>query len=696
MVALALGALCLAAIAGGAWLVGSLLLPAGLCRGRVEEIALGGALGLLAVGQLDFLLRLCGRRLPPAALALLVAAALAAAVARHGRQRATGNAAAGDGAVSTDGAQPPPARRAPLARLALLLAAGGAPFLLLALYPPIDPDPGIYHLPFARGFMESPGLPFFASLRFPIFPQLGELLFAIGLRLHGTTGAQLVQAAMALFIALLLWVWGRDAAGEAAGLVAAALWLGNPMVIFLGSTAHVDVALACFVLAGLYCLERARTDGRAAWPVLAGAFLGGAAAVKYLGLFFLAAGAAAMLTRQRRRLAAGFAAAALVVTLPVYAHILRLTGNPAFPFFPQVFGFTEWTHDLALRPEQVRPIPVPFTSATLSALLRFPVQRATGLLHGGSGTLDQLARADSAPPHIRVLRRRPAWVRMAVLLALAATWLRGLWRPRLRLAVTVALSSLVLWLSTLEDMQRLDPRYVLAAGPPLALATGAFLAELAGALGRAQGWLAERQAAGRPRTAAVTAAALPVLATLAVLAGVVPGLVYTGIRCRYLGPLPFDAAARAAVQRAHLPGFAALQEVGRRHGRDSSVYGLDLADLAFYAPGRYQGDCFGPVRYAKLYASFASGEALYLALRRLGADHFLAPRNHPVVVPHEAGFARHFRVEYEDEGAVLWELQPPSAGPPLQAQARVALVAAAVAAVSAAAPGAAPAPRTAE
>jgi len=733
MVALALGALCLAAIAGGAWLVGSLLLPAGLCRGRVEEIALGGALGLLAVGQLDFLLRLCGWRLPPAALALLVVAGLAAAVARFGRQRAA--IAAG---VAAAQAQPSPGRKAPLARLALLLAAGGAPFLLLALYPPIDPDPGIYHLPFARGFMESPGLPFFASLRFPIFPQLGELLFAIGLRLHGTTGAQLIQAAMALFTALLLWVWGRDAGGEAAGLVAAALWLGNPMVIFLGTTAHVDVALACFVLAGLYCLERARTDGRAAWPVLAGAFLGGAAAVKYLGLFFLAAGAAAMLTRQRRRLAAAFAVAALVVTLPVYAHILRLTGNPAFPFFPQVFGFTEWTHDLGLRPDQVRPIPVPFTSATLSALLRFPVQRSAALLHGGAGTLDQLARADRDPPHIRVLRRRPAWVRAALLLALAATWLRGLWRPRLRLAMTVALSSLVLWLSTLEDMQRLDPRYVLAAGPPLALATGAFIAEFGGVLGRSQGWLrklrrlawpaglerpafrgrldyqveielsspsppaAERPATGTPRAASVTAAVLPALAALAVIAAVVPGLVYTGIRCRYLGPLPFDAAARAAVQRSHLPGFAALQEVRRRHGRQSSVYGLDLADLAYYAPGRYQGDCFGPVRYAKLYPSFASGEALYLALRRLGADHFLAPRNHLVVLPHEADFAKHFRVEYEDQGAVLWELQPSAAGatgaagPPLQAQARIAPVAAAVAAVAAGAPGAAPVPRTAE
>jgi 4-amino-4-deoxy-L-arabinose transferase-like glycosyltransferase len=677
MVALELGALCLAAVAGGAWLVGRLLLPAGLCRGRVEEVALGGLLGLVVIGQLDFLLRLGGWRLAPAALALLVAAALAAAMARSVRRRPPVTARAGDARAQPPGQPAPlsqparPTRLGPLARLALLLLAGGAPLLLLALYPPIDPDPGSYHLPFARGFLESPGLPFFASLRFPVFPQLSELLFAIGLRLHGTTGAHLVEAAMALFTGLLLWVWGRDVGGELAGLVAAALWLGNPMVIFLGSTAHVDVGLAGCVLAGLYCLERARTGPRAAWAVLAGAFLGAAAAVKYLGLFFLAAGAAAI--AWRRRFAPRFALAALVVALPVYGHILRVTGNPAFPFFPQVFGYTEWTHDLALRPAQVQPIPVPWTGATVAALLRFPAQRAAALLRGGTRTLDQLARADRDPPHIRAFRRMPDWGRAAVLLALGATWVRGLWRPQLRLAVGVALSSLALWLATLEDMQRLDPRYILAAGPPLALATGAAIAELAGALGRRlrllgpPRWL--RSPSWLARLPSLRAAALTVTA----LAAVAPGLVYTGIRCRYLGPLPFDAAARAEVQRAHLPGFAALAEAGLRHGRDSVVYGLDLASLTYYAPGRYLGEWFGPARYAKL--DFASGEALFSELRRLGADHFLAARDHLATLPRDPTFAAHFRVEHEDEGAVLWELQPAPAaadvpaGPERQARA---------------------------
>jgi 4-amino-4-deoxy-L-arabinose transferase-like glycosyltransferase len=678
---LAAGALCLAALAGGAWLVGRVLLPAGLCRGRVEEVALGGALGFVVVGQLDFLLRLCGWRLPPAALVLLPVLALATSLMRRRRGAAlatttTAMAASTAVAASNDSGASPlngagfdgaAARLAPLAPLGVLLLVGGGPLALLALYPAVDPDPGIYHLPFARAFVQGSGLPFLADLRFPVFPQLNELLFAIGLRLHGTTGAHLVEVALALCAAMLLWVWGRDVGGTVAGAVAAALWLGNPLVVLLGSTAHVDVGVACFVLAGLYCLERARVDGggrgRVAWPAMAGTFLGGAAAVKYMGLFFLAAGGLAVAVR--RRLVAAFAVAALVVVVPVYGHILRLTGNPIFPFFPQVFGFTDWTHDQGLRAEQVRPIPVPWTRATLAAMARFPAQRAAALFAGGAAKLDELARADRDPPHIRALRRLPGWGRSLVLAALAATWVRALWRPQLRLAVAVALASLVVWLSTFEDVQRLDPRYILAAGPPLALATGAALAELVAAARRT----VRRLAPGlSPARFAVQSAARTCAAALLALAVVAPGLVFARARARYLGPLPLNAAARLEVARAHLAGFDALREVARRHGRASAVYNLDLAHLAYYAPGRYLGDAFGPQRYSKLNPSFGSGQALYDALRGFGADHLLAPRNHLVALPRDATFAQHFRVEQEDAGAVLWELQPlatvPATGPP--------------------------------
>src|SRR5262245_3999244 len=60
-----------------------------------------------------------------------------------------------------------------------------ARFFILALYPPTAFDETMYHLPFARAFVRTGGVPFLPDLRFPAFPQLGEILMAGVLALTG-------------------------------------------------------------------------------------------------------------------------------------------------------------------------------------------------------------------------------------------------------------------------------------------------------------------------------------------------------------------------------------------------------------------------------------------------------------------------------------------------------------------------------
>src|SRR5690606_33265877 len=79
--------------------------------------------------------------------------------------------------------------------------------------------------------------------------------------------------------------------------------------------------------------------------VAAGGFAGAAAAVKYLGLYWIALVPLAVLAwggRRRVRLAAWSLLAALAVAAPWYLRIHHHTGNPVFPYFPEVFGVTEW------------------------------------------------------------------------------------------------------------------------------------------------------------------------------------------------------------------------------------------------------------------------------------------------------------------------------------------------------------------
>jgi len=188
------------------------------------------------------------------------------------------------------------------------------PLFALALRPPVAFDETLYHLPYVRALAESGALRFLPELRFPVFPQLHELLCVPLFLAGGDVATHLVSLVEVMLTAALLVEWGRRYEPRA-GMLAAAFFLGSPIVIQLATVAHVDAALTLFVTAGLYCLDRGR-------PLLTGLFLGTACGVKYLGGFFAAAAA-------RKRTVLPIALFALPVTL----WLVLATGNPVFPFF---------------------------------------------------------------------------------------------------------------------------------------------------------------------------------------------------------------------------------------------------------------------------------------------------------------------------------------------------------------------------
>lgn len=273
-----------------------------LALDRRDPLALRMTLGLAMWGHALFFLALCGQLRPWPIVAL-------AAVALAGLR---------------------PERPHPILLAALPLAA-------LALHPPLAFDETLYHLPFVRAVAESGRLQFFADMRFPAFPWLQELLCVPLFLFAGDSATHLVSLVEVMLTAALLADWGRRH-DRRAGALAAAFFLGSPIVIHLAVTGYVDAALTLFVTAGAYCLDQAR-------PLLAGFFLGTSTAVKYLGGFFAAAGL-------RRRTAIPLILAALHTT----AWLFVTTGNPLFPFF----GSSAWA----------LPLPhVPWTTRLLRTLL---------------------------------------------------------------------------------------------------------------------------------------------------------------------------------------------------------------------------------------------------------------------------------------------------------------------------------------
>lgn len=275
--------------------------------GPRAPLALRATLGLAVAGQAFLLLAGIGA-LRPWSIAVLVAGALIAGAARM-------------------------EWRVPHWPAVAAMTAITVPLFSLALYPPLAFDETLYHLPFIEAMAESGALRLLPSLRFPIFPELHEALGVPGFLALGDVAPHLIGVTELVLLAALLMAWmpGR------AGLVAAALLLGNPILVHLATITYVESSLILFVTAGFFCLDRATEENETTYVLLSGFFLGTACSVKYLGACFaLAALIWVLLTGpNRRRRALLFFVALVAAMAPTHALIVGLTGNPVFPFqFP--------------------------------------------------------------------------------------------------------------------------------------------------------------------------------------------------------------------------------------------------------------------------------------------------------------------------------------------------------------------------
>ena len=584
-----------AVLAASSWVFGETLLAGRLAGRPAERWPLAGALGLGLIAQAMFVLGMLGLFERPIVWGLLASGHLAC--------RRTWRAA-------VDGWTPPAPRTALISGLVLLTL---GPLFVLASYPPTGFDATVYHLPYARAFVDAGRLLFLPDLRFPVFPQVGEMGFVLGFFLSGEVAAKLTQLLAVLWTAGLLLHWGRQLFSREVGWWAAALWLGTPLAVWLGTSAYVDATLTLFVTAALYSWQRwAGTEDRR-WLGLAGAFAGLAAGTKYLGLFFVAALAlwTAWRAGQRRdvRMVLVFSAVALAVLAPWYLRIVYYTGNPVFPFYAPIFGTSEW-HTLHDRTLQGAASP---QAVDAWGVLRLQASR----ILGGIGFL-------LAVPWTAVFDRgmfhgqAPLSPFYLVLLPLCAPF--ALWAARTRGLMVLVAAYGLFWLTTVRDL-----RFLVAAAPALDVA-------LAATIGR---WTASPAATaffGRRRL-------FTVMMTVALIS---PGWLYAAYKIHQQGAVPLTPEGRDAYLTRRVPGYEALRTIQRVEGTEYSVYALYGENLRYYADGRFLGDWFGPVRFSRVKAVLGDGRALYDELRSLGACYLLVRRPRPqALVPHDA-FAREY------------------------------------------------------
>jgi Dolichyl-phosphate-mannose-protein mannosyltransferase len=585
--------LALLVLATTVYVTGRLLtrhLPGDLDDQGEERFAVAVTLGLAVWGSLGLLLGLAGLL----ARGSLLAAAAGIHLAGLGVWREMGRGArallGGDGR-----------RRRGWALLGI--AAVLLPIAALALYPPTAFDETLYHLPFARAFARTGGVPFLPELRTPVFPQLSEVVFAEVLLLADDVAVHFVELLATVAVAALLVGWGRRASGStSAGWLAAAVWLGNPIVVYLSGTAYLEPGLALFGTAALYARERWRESGSRGWLALAAGFAGSAAGTKYLGAAFcglivLLTLTAAPRERRLRDLALVILVAGAVAG-PWYARILFYTGNPVFPFFPGLFGPpTVW--DTVWAQEHLS------VGARVSAFLRIPW-----------AVVFDRRQVGNQPPH------SPVYLLGLPFLAL------GAWRdPRVLRLLGAVLGYALIFLVLVPDA-----RYLVAVLPALSLALALSISPLL----------------RRPRLAVAVA-----------LAVLLPGWLYAGYLLVRQGPVPVTAAARDRYLERRLRVWPAVRFLNRTRGSRYTVYAFHAENMVYLAQGKLLGDWNGPGRFDAVQPLTRDPAALQRKLRALGADSLLVVDGSGVALPYDdPAFQARFRRIYSDGAAEVFEIAP--------------------------------------
>ena len=573
--------LAFALLAATAYVAGRLATRGWLESAGLERTAVCTALGLTLLAHLGFVL---------GSLGLLARGPLIAVfVAIHLLGLPVWREHAGAGlAAAREGVNP-----SPTSLKAMGLALAAAPLFILALYPPTAFDETLYHLPYARAFARAGAIPFLPELRYPIFPQLDELLFTGMLLLAGDVATHLVQLLATLATAALLMAWATAWGGGRAGWLAAAVFLGNPIVVHLAGTAYVEPALTLFVTAAVHALERWRETRAQSWLVLLGLFAGSAAGVKYLGLFFVAVLLLGTLRERRLRDLVIASAAALAVLAPWYGRLVLHTGNPLFPFYPEVFGPNPW-------------VPDPVARGTLA-------ERAVDYLKFPWDVLFDRGAVGQQPPF------SPAY--LVGLPLLAYGFARD---PRVRRLLGIALAySLLLFILPP------DSRYMTAVLPLASLALALTLSRW-----RLRDWVP---------------AALAVLLFL-------PGWAYGIYRIGREGPLPVTARERDAYLARELPVYAALDHLNRLHGQGYTVYGVFAENMVYHAAGTLLGDMSGPARLSRVLSTLDDPERFHRRLKELGADYLLIVRGKGLRLPEGPEWSRRFRRIYSDRWTEVYQI----------------------------------------
>jgi len=211
-----------------------------------------------------------------------------------------------------------------------------------AMAPEISPDGAGYHLGVVLRYLNAHGFRHVLSL-YGYLSQGTELLYLFAFAFGRHSAAALVHFSFLAALPFGMMLYARRFGFGPAGVVGALLIYLSPIINWDGSTAFIDVAVACVLFALFYLLQIWDEERQPGLLVLVGLMAGFAYGMKYTAFVAVlyALGFVAWKSYRKRaaalRSVAVVAACAAVMIAPWMIRNWIWTGNPLAPFYNQWF-----------------------------------------------------------------------------------------------------------------------------------------------------------------------------------------------------------------------------------------------------------------------------------------------------------------------------------------------------------------------
>ena len=508
----------------------------------------------------------------------------------------------------------------------LIVAPALFQYLSNYLYPPVHFDDTMYHLPHARDIVIHHGLYLNPYIRYPLFPQNFELLYALLLLFYDDISTHLIHASAAAITAIGIYSLGALTSSRKTGIIGAIIFLSTPLVQSLMKTAYIDLGLTMFVFLGFYCISLWIHTKKIHWLYLAGFATGMAAGTKYTALMYVLLYAVWIAYEGKNiRYVLTFICLVLVSGSPWYIRNFIFSGNPVFPFGEGIFGYSWlWDKNDALI-QYYDLLKAHGTPRTILSFLTLPwnlVMHQEKFMDDGGISLWMLAMF----PSILFIKRFTTFQR--------------------KLCIFVFLT-MIMWFCSTQIL-----RYLLPLFPVMSLLSAYVLADLYDAIKKffpgtfpAIKLICNKACyyAGKRVVSVVIIAVLLIL----------QGKDFT--RKIKKTSLPVTQELRHEYLSRNKPAYQLIKIANM--DPTLNIYQLKFEDHAYYAEGRMIGDHFGPARYSTIYNVLGRSDKLYDTFLTMDIQLFLLNKEALIDRNLDESFSKYFLLIAENDSGFLYGLQ---------------------------------------